>query len=178
MDRRRFAAPWSQSLFQLLSLPHGAAISFDCDEVRDKQSGHLHAVQVPQSSGVAGLSSAGRVRGQWWSRGALLGYRCEPKVSPTSNTDETYVALRLQIDMALGGVAVLFADRKALAAAHHGNRLQFPGAHRSYCSEDKIAECKPIVSLSPIQPDRGPFPSLFGAKVRARSAARPGEHGV
>src|ERR1700756_1944392 len=72
-------------------------ISFDADEVRNKQAEVLHAVQPLGPEDV--LTSA--VRGQY-GPGAIdgvpvAGYRSEPDVAPDSNT-ETFVAMKLQID--------------------------------------------------------------------------------
>src|SRR5258705_6058268 len=85
------------NLFQLLSLTAmEPPISFDADAVRDKQAEILHAVQVPNPEDVDSTAVRGQYSDSVTEGERLLGYRNEPKVSPTFNT-ETYVALKLQI---------------------------------------------------------------------------------
>jgi glucose-6-phosphate 1-dehydrogenase len=85
-------------LFQLLTMTAmEPPISFDADEVRNKQAEVLHAIQPLSPEEVLTCM----VRGQY-GEGAIsgdpaIGYRNEPDVAPESNT-ETFVALRLQID--------------------------------------------------------------------------------
>src|SRR5215470_13535684 len=82
-------------LFQLLTMTAmEPPISFDADEVRNKQAEILHAIQMPTPEEVL----QNTVRGQY-GEGVINGervnaYRNEPSVSPTSNT-ETFVALKL-----------------------------------------------------------------------------------
>ena len=83
-------------LFQLLTLTAmEPPISFDANAVRDKQSEVLRAIQAPAPEEVL----TKMVRGQYGpsDNGAMCGYREEPDVAPTSNT-ETYAALKLTID--------------------------------------------------------------------------------
>src|ERR1700752_209706 len=85
-------------LFQLLSLTAmEPPISFDADAVRDKQAEILHAIQVPNPEDVVSPAVRGQSGDSVAGGDRLLGYRREPKVSPTPNT-ETYIALKLQID--------------------------------------------------------------------------------
>jgi len=85
-------------LFQLLTMTAmEPPISFDADEVRNKQAEVLHAIQPLGPEDVL----TNMVRGQY-GEGAIdgdrvPGYRSEPDVAPNSNT-ETSVALKLQID--------------------------------------------------------------------------------
>src|SRR5229473_3980613 len=85
-------------LFQLLTMTAmEPPISFDADQVRNKQAEVLHAIQPFDPEEV--LTHA--VRGQY-SEGVseherVPGYRNEPDVAPESNT-ETFVALKLLID--------------------------------------------------------------------------------
>src|SRR5260370_564181 len=72
-------------------------ISFDADQVRNKQAEVLHAIQPlsPEDvlkNMVRGQYGPGTIDGQ-----RVVGYRSEPDVAPDSNT-ETFVALKLQID--------------------------------------------------------------------------------
>jgi glucose-6-phosphate 1-dehydrogenase len=85
-------------LLQLLTLTAmEPPISFAADELRNKQSDVLHAIQPfrPQdvlASAVRGQYGAGSIAGE-----PVAPYRGEPDVSPDSNT-ETFVALKLMID--------------------------------------------------------------------------------
>jgi glucose-6-phosphate 1-dehydrogenase len=85
-------------LFQLLTMTAmEPPISFDADEVRNKQAEVLHAIQPLDPEDVL----TNTVRGQY-GEGEIDGqrvppYRVEPDVAPNSNT-ETFVALKLQID--------------------------------------------------------------------------------
>jgi glucose-6-phosphate 1-dehydrogenase len=85
-------------LFQLLTMTAmEPPISFDADEVRNKQAEVLHAIQPLSPEEVLTCM----VRGQY-GPGAVngspeVGYRSEPDVAPDSNT-ETFVAMKLQID--------------------------------------------------------------------------------
>ena len=85
-------------LFQLLTMTAmEPPISFDADEVRNKQAEVLHAIQPLGPEDVL----TNMVRGQY-SEGCIddervPGYRGEPEVAPNSNT-ETFVALKLLID--------------------------------------------------------------------------------
>ena len=85
-------------LFQLLTMTAmEPPISFDADEVRNKQAEVLHAIQPLNPEDVL----KNMVRGQY-AEGVVDGehvasYRNEPDVARDSNT-ETFVALKLQID--------------------------------------------------------------------------------
>jgi glucose-6-phosphate 1-dehydrogenase len=85
-------------LLQLLTLTAmEPPISFAADELRNKQSDVLHAIQPfsPQdvpTAAVRGQYGAGMIAGE-----RAAAYRSEPDVSPDSNT-ETFVALKLMID--------------------------------------------------------------------------------
>src|SRR6516165_10652325 len=103
-------------LFQLLTMTAmEPPISFDADEVRNKQAEVLHAIQplTPEeviTNMVRGQYGDGNVDGQ-----RVPGYRSEPDVSPTSNT-ETFVALKLQIDnWRWAGVPFYLRTGKSLA---------------------------------------------------------------
>jgi len=85
-------------LFQLLTMTAmEPPISFDADEVRNKQAEVLHAIQPLSPEEVLTCM----VRGQYGpgvvGGTPVVGYRSEPDVDPQSNT-ETFVAMKLQID--------------------------------------------------------------------------------
>jgi glucose-6-phosphate 1-dehydrogenase len=152
-------------LFQLLSLTAmEPPISFDADAVRDKQAEILHAVQVPSPEEVAGIA----VRGQYGSGsgegGRLPGYRQEPKVSPTSNT-ETYVALKLQIEnWRWAGVPFYLRTGKRLQRHATEIAIQFRRSPIVLFRKTKIADLETNRLVIHIQPDEG-ISLRFGAKV-------------
>ena len=85
-------------LFQLLTMTAmEPPISFEADEVRNKQAEVLHAVQPLSPEDVLTCT----VRGQYAEGNEdgqrVVGYRNEPDVAHDSNT-ETFVALKLLID--------------------------------------------------------------------------------
>jgi len=152
-------------LFQLLSLTTmEPPISFDADAVRDKQAEILHAVQVPAPEEV--LTTA--VRGQYGPSAAsgerLLGYRQEPKVASTSNT-ETYVALKLQIDnWRWAGVPFYLRTGKRLPQRTTEIAIQFRRSPFVLFRKTKIADLQTNRLVIHIQPDEG-ISLRFGAKV-------------
>src|SRR5205085_8292208 len=85
-------------LFQLLTMTAmEPPISFEADEVRNKQAEVLHAIQPLSPEEVL----TNMVRGQYGSGTndgqRVVGYRSEPDVAADSNT-ETFVAMKLLID--------------------------------------------------------------------------------
>ena len=90
-------------------------ISFEADEVRNKQAEVLHAIQPLSPEEVL----TNMVRGQYAEgivdKQRVIGYRNEPDVAPTSNT-ETFVALKLLIDnWRWAGVPFYLRTGKSLA---------------------------------------------------------------
>src|SRR6266700_3011236 len=103
-------------LFQLLTMTAmEPPISFDADQVRNKQAEVLHAIQplTPEevlTCTVRGQYGTGTIDGE-----RVPGYRSEPAVAPDSNT-ETVVALKLLIDTCrLAGVPFYLRTGKRLA---------------------------------------------------------------
>ena len=101
-------------------------ISFDADEVRNKQAEVLHAIQplMPEdvlTNTVRGQYDEGAIEGE-----RVPGYRNEPDVAPDSNT-ETFVALKLQIDnWRWAGVPFYLRTGKAPRHPRHRNRHPVP----------------------------------------------------
>jgi glucose-6-phosphate 1-dehydrogenase len=152
-------------LFQLLSLTAmEPPISFDADAVRDKQAEILHAVQVPNPEDVLSIAVRGQY-GQGSSDGQHLpGYRQEPKVSPTSNT-ETYVALKLQIDnWRWAGVPFYLRTGKRLARRTTEIAIQFRRPPFVLFRKTKIADLQTNRLIIHVQPEEG-ISLRFGAKV-------------
>ena len=152
-------------LFQLLSLTAmEPPISFDADAVRDKQAEILHAVQVPSPEEVVDVA----VRGQYGEGTAenerLPGYRNEPMVSQSSNT-ETFVALKLQIDnWRWAGVPFYLRTGKRLPLRATEIAIQFRRSPFVLFRKTKIADLQTNRLVIHIQPDEG-ISLRFGAKV-------------
>jgi glucose-6-phosphate 1-dehydrogenase len=85
-------------LFQLLTMTAmEPPISFDADEVRNKQAEVLHAIQPLGPEDVLTNTVRGQYGGGTIDGKRVPAYRSEPNVAPDSNT-ETFVAMKLMID--------------------------------------------------------------------------------
>jgi glucose-6-phosphate 1-dehydrogenase len=152
-------------LFQLLTMTAmEPPISFDADEVRNKQAEVLHAIQPLSPEEV--LTSM--VRGQY-SEGIVDGehgaaYRNEPDVSPTSNT-ETFVALKLLIDnWRWAGVPFYLRTGKRLAQRATEIVIQFRRTPFVLFRHTAVKNIETNRLVIHIQPDEG-ISLSFGAKV-------------
>jgi glucose-6-phosphate 1-dehydrogenase len=152
-------------LFQLLTMTAmEPPISFDADEVRNKQAEVLHAIQPLEAEDVLTCM----VRGQYGPGivdGAReAGYRSEPDVSPESNT-ETFVALKLQIDnWRWAGVPFYLRTGKALAQRTTEIVIQFRRTPFILFRNTTVKNLETNRLVIHIQPDEGISLSL-GAKV-------------
>jgi|SRR5271165_5270342 len=152
-------------LFQLLTMTAmEPPISFDADEVRNKQAEVLHAIQPLEAEDVLTCM----VRGQY-GPGTLdgardAGYRSEPDVAPDSNT-ETFVALKLQIDnWRWAGVPFYLRTGKALAQRTTEIVVQFRRTPFVLFRNTSVKNLETNRMVIHIQPDEGISLSL-GAKV-------------
>jgi len=121
-------------LFQLLTMTAmEPPISFDADQVRNKQAEVLHAIQPLSPRRCAEKYGPRTVRPGTVDGQRVVGYRSEPDVAPDSNT-ETFVALKLQIDnWRWAGVPFYCARGKRLAQRTTEIVIQSAG-HPSSCS--------------------------------------------
>src|SRR5208337_2008629 len=152
-------------LFQLLTMTAmEPPISFDADEVRNKQAEILHAIQPlsPEevlTSMVRGQYGEGEVGGQ-----TIPGYRSEPDVNPQSNT-ETFVALKLQIDnWRWAGVPFYLRTGKALAKRATEIVIQFRRTPFVLFRNTTVKNIETNRMVIHIQPEEG-ISLSFGAKV-------------
>jgi glucose-6-phosphate 1-dehydrogenase len=152
-------------LFQLLTMTAmEPPISFDADEVRNKQAEILHAIQPlgPEdvlTHAVRGQYGEGVVDGQ-----PVVGYRSEPDVSPTSNT-ETYVGLKLLIDnWRWAGVPFYLRTGKSLAKRSTEIVIQFRRTPFVLFRNTTVKNLETNRLVIHIQPDEG-ISLSFGAKV-------------
>ena len=152
-------------LFQLLTLTAmEPPISFDADEVRNKQAEILHAIQPLGPEDV--LTHA--VRGQYgegMANGKLMaGYRSEPDVSPESNT-ETFVALKLHIDnWRWAGVPFYLRTGKRLARRTTEVVIQFRRTPFVLFRNTTVKNVETNRLVIHIQPEEG-ISLSFGAKI-------------
>jgi len=152
-------------LFQLLTMTAmEPPISFDADEVRNKQAEVLHAIQPLSPEEV--LTSM--VRGQYADGSAegerVVGYRSEPDVAHESNT-ETFVALKLQIDnWRWAGVPFYLRTGKRLAQRATEIVIQFRRTPFVLFRNTAVKNIETNRLVIHIQPDEG-ISLSFGAKV-------------
>jgi glucose-6-phosphate 1-dehydrogenase len=139
-------------------------ISFDADEVRNKQAEVLHAIQPLMPEDVL----ANAVRGQY-DEGIIDGvrvprYRDEPDVAKDSNT-ETFVALKLQIDnWRWAGVPFYLRTGKRLACRATEVVIQFRRTPFVLFRNTTVKNLETNRLVIHIQPEEG-ISLSFGAKV-------------
>ena len=152
-------------LLQLVSFiamepPH----SFDADAVRDEKAKVLRAVLPLRPvdvlrSYVAGQYGEGEIAGV-----PVPGYREEPNVSPTSNT-ETFVALKLFIDSwRWADVPFYLRTGKRMPKRITEVAIQFKRAPFMLFRKTAVERLTPNQLVIRIQPDEG-ISLSFGAKV-------------
>jgi len=152
-------------LFQLLTMTAmEPPISFDADQVRNKQAEVLHAIQPlnPEDvlkNMVRGQYGGGNVDGQ-----RVAGYRSEPDVAHDSNT-ETFVALKLQIDnWRWAGVPFYLRTGKRLAQRTTEIVIQFRRTPFVLFRNTSVKNLETNRLVIHIQPEEG-ISLSFGAKV-------------
>jgi len=139
-------------------------ISFDADEVRNKQAEILHAIQplTPEevlTNAVRGQYGPGEVNGK-----QLAGYREEPDVNPQSNT-ETFVALKLLVDnWRWAGVPFYLRTGKSLAKRATEIVVQFRRTPFVLFRNTTVKNIETNRMVIHIQPDEG-ISLSFGAKI-------------
>src|SRR6266849_143463 len=152
-------------LFQLLTMTAmEPPISFDADQVRNKQAEVLHAIQPlnPEDvlkNMVRGQHGGGSIDGQ-----RVAGYRSEPDVAHDSNT-ETFVALKLQIDnWRWAGVPFYLRTGKRLAQRTTEIVIQFRRTPFVLFRNTSVKNLETNRLVIHIQPEEG-ISLSFGAKV-------------
>jgi glucose-6-phosphate 1-dehydrogenase len=152
-------------LFQVLTMTAmEPPISFDADEVRNKQAEVLHAIQPlgPEdvlTNAVRGQYGEGVVDGQ-----RVQGYRNEPDVAHDSNT-ETFVGLKLQIDnWRWAGVPFYLRTGKSLAKRATEIVIQFRRTPFVLFRNTSVKNLETNRLVLHIQPEEG-ISLSFGAKV-------------
>ena len=152
-------------LFQLLTMTAmEPPISFDADEVRNKQAEVLHAIQPLDPEDVLKNMVRGQYGGGAYDAERVPGYRSEPDVAPDSNT-ETFVALKLQIDnWRWAGVPFYLRTGKRLAQRMTEIVIQFRRTPFVLFRNTAVRNLETNRLVIHIQPDEG-ISLSFGAKV-------------
>jgi glucose-6-phosphate 1-dehydrogenase len=152
-------------LFQLLTMTAmEPPISFDADEVRNKQAEILHAIQplAPEeviTNMVRGQYGEGEINGE-----TVPGYRSEPDVNAQSNT-ETFVALKLLVDnWRWAGVPFYLRTGKSLAKRATEIVIQFRRTPFVLFRHTGVKNIETNRMVIHIQPEEG-ISLSFGAKV-------------
>ncbi len=167
-------------LFQLLTMTAmEPPISFDADEVRNKQAEVLHAIQPLSPEEVLTCM----VRGQYGpgvvGGTPVVGYRSEPDVDPQSNT-ETFVAMKLQIDnWRWAGVPFYLRTGKALGVKRTEVAIKFKQAPFAMFRDtpvDRLSQNYLVISIEPTEGITlqfntkvpGPVISIDGVEMKFR----------
>jgi glucose-6-phosphate 1-dehydrogenase len=152
-------------LFQILTMTAmEPPISFDADEVRNKQAEVLHAIQPLNPEEVLTCSVRGQYAEGEIDAQRVVGYRSEPSVAPDSNT-ETFVALKLQIDnWRWAGVPFYLRTGKRLAKRRTEIVIQFRRTPFVLFRNTTVKNLETNRLVLHIQPDEG-ISLSFGAKV-------------
>jgi glucose-6-phosphate 1-dehydrogenase len=152
-------------LFQLLTMTAmEPPISFDADEVRNKQAEVLHAITPLGPEDVLTHS----VRGQYGEGNVdnetVPAYRSEHDVAPESNT-ETFVALKLQIDnWRWAGIPFYLRTGKRLAQRTTEVVIQFRRTPFILFRNTTVKHTETNRLVIHIQPEEG-ISLSFGAKI-------------
>jgi glucose-6-phosphate 1-dehydrogenase len=152
-------------LFQLLTMTAmEPPISFDADEVRNKQAEILHAIspfghEDVLKNTVRGQYGEGTVDGE-----TVPGYRSEADVAPDSNT-ETFVALKLCIDnWRWAGVPFYLRTGKRLSQRSTEIVIQFRRTPFILFRNTTVKNLQTNRLVIHIQPEEG-ISLSFGAKI-------------
>jgi glucose-6-phosphate 1-dehydrogenase len=152
-------------LFQLLTMTAmEPPISFDADQVRNKQAEVLHAIQPLSPEDVLKNMVRGQYGGGLVDGQHVDGYRSEPDVAADSNT-ETFVALKLQIDnWRWAGVPFYLRTGKRLMQRTTEIVIQFRRTPFVLFRNTTVKNLETNRLVIHIQPEEG-ISLSFGAKV-------------
>jgi glucose-6-phosphate 1-dehydrogenase len=152
-------------LFQLLALTvMEPPISLSAEAVRDERVKVLHAIPPFTEAGVRSAVVRGQYGPGTREGSPVPGYRSEPKVAPSSDT-ETYLALRLSIDnWRFAGVPFYLRTGKRLPARVSEIAIQFNRPPLQLYRQACAGEVEPNLLLVRIQPNDG-ISVQFQAKI-------------
>lgn len=136
----------------------------DANGIRDEKVKLLRAVVIPTEDQVIANTVRAQYRKGWVEGEEVVGYREEPRVSPSSTT-ETYVALQLNVDnWRWAGVPIYVRTGKRLPKRATEVALQFQRVPHLPFSAMLSRQLGPNAMVLRIQPDEG-ITLRFGAKV-------------
>jgi glucose-6-phosphate 1-dehydrogenase len=140
-------------LMQLLCLiAMESPVSFDADEIRNRKVDVLHAVRKIKHEEVHSFAVRGQYGSGWIEGKEAKGYRQEPGVSTTSNT-ETFAAIKLYIDnWRWQGVPFYLRTGKRMNETISVITIQFrPVPHKSFPHEsmDNWESNRLILNIQP-----------------------------
>jgi len=143
-------------MFQLLALvAMEPPISFEADAVRDERAKVLRAIRPMQPEEVLKNTVRGQYGEGYVGGKKAVGYRSEPKVSPTSAI-ETYAAMKLYVEnWRWAGVPFYLRSGKRLAKRDTQIVIQFRRPPLLLFEEAAIEEIEPNRLVLHIQPDEG-----------------------
>jgi glucose-6-phosphate 1-dehydrogenase len=151
-------------LLQLLSLvAMEPPATFAADALRDEKLKVLRAIAPPTREKVARDVVRGQYSQGWVAGQAVPGYREDPEVDPSSET-ETFVAAKLDVDdWRWSGVPFYLRTGKRLAKRATEIAIQFRDVpHRLFA--DAATDPQPNLLAIRVQPDEGIL-LRFGSKV-------------
>ena len=143
-------------LIQLLCLiAMEPLVSFDAEEIRNKQLDVLRAVRPLPRTDINRFAARGQYGDGWMQGKHVSGYRSEPAVAPDSPV-ETFAALKLFIDnWRWQDVAFYLRTGKRLSCKSSEVSIQFrPVPHQSFPSS-ALGDWQPNRLVMHIQPDEG-----------------------
>ncbi len=142
--------------------------SSDADAIRNEKYKVLESISPPEHANVPDMSARGQYGPGAINGKPVIGYRQEPDVNPTSNT-ETFASVRLEVEnWRWAGVPFYLRSGKRLAKKNSEIAVTFkPIPHRIYGERTDTIE--PDVLVMKIQPEEG-VAMRFSAKVPGMKA--------
>jgi glucose-6-phosphate 1-dehydrogenase len=127
-------------------------VSFDAEEIRNRKADVMRAIKPIKPDEVSKYAVRGQYGGGWIEGKKVPGYREEPGVSPTSNT-ETYVAIKFYLDnWRWQGVPFYVRTGKRMLEKTSSITIQFrPIPHSSFPENlyDSVTPNRLIINLQP-----------------------------
>jgi glucose-6-phosphate 1-dehydrogenase len=130
--------------------------TYDAAAVRAERAKLLRSIRIPRREEVEECAVAGQYGPAQVGDERVAGFREEPGVGPSANTD-TYAALTLFIEnWRWAGVPFYVRSGKRLARRVTDVAIHFkPAPHLPFDSPDGIVKCMPNLMVVRIQPDEG-----------------------
>lgn len=127
-------------------------VSFDAEEIRNRKADVMRAIRPIKPDEVSKVAVRGQYASGWIEGRKVPGYREEPGVSPTSNT-ETYVAIKFHLDnWRWQGVPFYIRTGKRMPEKTSSITIQFrPIPHSSFPESlyDSVTPNRLIINIQP-----------------------------